>query len=60
MFKKAMKITKAFSLEGRKDHSGIAETAEGGFVLVGEAGVLRIDANGTIQKEVISAAKGEL
>jgi len=60
MFNKAMKITKAFSLEGRKDHSGIAETAEGGFVLVGEAGVLRIDANGTIQKEVISAAKGEL
>ncbi len=60
MFNQKMEQTNFISLEGRKDHSGIVEAADGAFVLVGEAGVMRIKANGQIQTDVISAAAWEL
>lgn len=60
MFDRSMKLIKSISLEGRKDHSGVVEAVDGTFVLVGEAGVMRIQANGQIKTDVISAAGWEL
>lgn len=59
IFNRSLKQTNSISLEGRKDHSGIVEAVDGTFVLVGEAGVMRIKADGQIQTEVISAAGWE-
>lgn len=60
IFDRSMKQIKSISLEGRKDHSGIVEAVDGTFVLVGEAGVMRIKANGQIETDTISSAGWEL
>lgn len=60
IFDRDMEFVSHLSLEGRKDHSGVVEAVDGTFVLVGEAGVIRIKANGQIKTEVIGSANGEL
>ena len=59
MFNQKLELIKSFSLEGRKDNSGIAEAVDGSFVLVGEAGVIRIQANGQMNSEKSSMVSGE-
>lgn len=59
MFNQNMEQTKAFSIEGRKDNSGIVEAVDGSFVLVGEAGIIRLQANGQRVLEKISMLGGE-
>lgn len=46
-------------IEGRKAYAGVAQTSEGGFVLVGENGVKRLSASGELLDTSISMAAGE-
>lgn len=59
IFDRDMKQTQVFTLVGRKDNSAIVEAVDGTFVLVGEAGVMRVKANGQISSDVISMVGGE-
>merc|ERR1712000_535214 len=45
VFDESMSAPKATTVEGRKGYAAAAETSDGKFVLVGEAGVMRLDAN---------------
>ncbi len=42
------------NIEGRKAYSAATEAKDGSFVLVGEAGVMRLDASGELIKQAIS------
>ncbi|ASP40497.1 photosystem I reaction center subunit IV [Bacterioplanes sanyensis] len=46
-------------IEGRKAYAGVAQTSEGGFILVGEDGVKRLSAEGELLNTQISMASGE-
>lgn len=59
VFNQKLEQTNAFSVEGRKDNSGVVEAVDGSFVLVGEAGITRLKANGQINSETISMLGGE-
>ena len=49
---------KSIILPGRTTSAGVAQAPDGSIVIVGEAGVERIDINGTVIKETITMAKG--
>ena len=51
---------KSIILPGRTTSAGVAQAPDGSIVIVGEAGVERIDINGAVIKEAITMAKGSL
>jgi len=59
LFDKSLKKSRTLIMEGRKAYAAVAEASDGSFVLVGEAGVQRIDANGELDNHSISMAAGD-
>ncbi len=60
VFDESMSAPKATTVEGRKGYAAAAETSDGKFVLVGEAGVMRLDANAGLIHQTITMAAGDL
>lgn len=60
VFDKSLKKSRTLIIEGRKASAAVAETAAGGFVLVGEAGVKRLNESAELIDQSISMAAGDL
>lgn len=52
------KLLSSSYIEGRKAYSAAAPASDGSFVLVGEAGVMRLDAKGALIKQATSMVGG--
>lgn len=50
---------KSVIIEGRKSHSGVVETNDGHYVLAGEAGLVRLNADGALVNDPITMASGD-
>lgn len=59
MFDAQMQQPRALIIEGRKAYAAVAEASDGNFVLVGEAGVMRLNAAGELIDQAISMAAGD-
>ena len=60
VFDQSLSQPEATTLEGRKGYAAAAETSDGHFVLVGEAGVMRLNAEAELINQTISMAAGDL
>jgi len=60
VFDHSMSAPEATTLEGRKGYAAAAETSDGHFILVGEAGVMRLDSEAGLIHQTISMAAGDL
>lgn len=59
IFDAAMSIPHSTVLEGRKTYASVVEASDGNFVIVGEAGVKRLNAAGELIDQTISMAAGD-
>ena len=59
LFDKALKNSRTLIIEGRKASAAAAEASDGSFVIVGEAGVKRLNADGELIDQGISMAAGD-
>lgn len=59
VFDAQLKSPVATILEGRKAYAAVAEASDGNFVIVGEAGVMRLNAAGELLNQSISMAAGD-
>ncbi len=59
VFDSAMTKPRSTVLEGRKAYAAVAEASDGNFVIVGEAGVKRLNAAGELIDQTISMAAGD-
>lgn len=54
LFNKQGKLEKSIVVEGRKAYASIAGASDGSYILVGEAGVMRLSPNGELNHQNIS------
>ena len=59
IFDAQMQKPRASILEGRKAFAAVAEASDGNFIIVGEAGVKRLNAAGELIDQSISMAAGD-
>ena len=59
IFDAQMQKPRASILEGRKAFAAVAEASDGNFIIVGEAGVKRLNAAGELIDQTISMAAGD-
>jgi len=59
VFNSALEKPEATVLEGRKAYAAVAEASDGTYVIVGEAGVKRLNAAGELIDQTISMAAGD-
>ena len=59
MFDSSLKQPRSIIIEGRKAYAAAAEASDGNFILVGEAGVMRLNAAGELIEQAISMAAGD-
>lgn len=59
MFDTSLQQPRALIIEGRKAYAAVAEASDGNFILVGEAGVMRLNAAGELIDQAISMAAGD-
>jgi len=59
LFDKALKESRTLILEGRKASAAVAEAPDGSFIIVGEAGVQLMNAEGELINQSVSMAAGE-
>lgn len=59
MFDASLQQPRALIIEGRKAYAAAAEASDGNFILVGEAGVMRLNAAGELIDQAISMAAGD-
>ena len=59
MFDTTLQQPRAIIIEGRKAYAAVTEASDGNFILVGEAGVMRLNAAGELIDQAISMAAGD-
>lgn len=59
MFDSRMQQPRSLIIEGRKAYAAVAEASDGNFILVGEAGVMRLNTEGELIDTAISMAAGD-